>query len=53
MGVYKSLYDFASRYYGIDNLLAGSQVDPAAYKALYPIQVFDSGGCRYHCNDEI
>ena len=32
-GVYKSFYDFASRYYGIANLLAGSQVNPA-YKAL-------------------
>ena len=31
----------ASRYYGIDNLLAGSQVNPAAYKALYPIHVFN------------
>ena len=31
-GVYKSLYDFASRYYVIGNLLAGSQVNPAAYK---------------------
>ena len=41
VGVYKSFYDFASRYYGIDNLLAGSQVNPAAYKALYPIHVFD------------
>ena len=41
MGVYKSFYDFASRYYGIDNLLAGSLVNPAAYKALYPIHVFD------------
>ena len=41
MGVYKSFYDFVSRYYGIDKLLAGSQVNPAAYKALYPIHVFD------------
>ena len=41
MGVYKSFYNFASRYYGIDNLLAGSQVHPAAYKALYPIHVSD------------
>ena len=24
VGVYKSFYDFASRYYGIDNLLAGN-----------------------------
>ena len=40
-GVYKSSYDFANRYYGIDNLLAGSQVNPAAYKALYPIHLFD------------
>ena len=41
VGVYKSFYDFASRHYGIDNLLAGSQVRPAAYKGLYPIHVFD------------
>ena len=41
VGVYKSFYDFASRYYAIDNLLAGGQVNPAAYKALYPIHVFD------------
>ena len=39
--VYKSFYDFASRYYGIDNLLAGSAVSPAAFKSLYPIHVFD------------
>ena len=41
MGVDKSFYDFASRYYGIDNLLAGSQVNPVAHKAPYPIHVFD------------
>ena len=40
-GVYKSFYDFASRYYGIDNLLAGSRVSPATFKSLYPIHVFD------------
>ena len=40
-GVYKSFYDFANRYYGIDNLLAGSAVIPAAFKSLYPIHVFD------------
>ena len=40
-GVYKSIYDFASRYYGIDNLLAGSAVNPIAFKSLYPIHVFD------------
>ena len=39
-GVYKSFYDFASRYYGIDNLLAGSGVSPATFKSLYPIHVF-------------
>ena len=27
-GVYKSFYDFASIYYGVDNLLAGSAVSP-------------------------
>ena len=40
-GVCKSFYDFLSRYYGIGNLLVVSHVDPAAYKALYPIHVFD------------
>ena len=40
-GVYKSFYDFASRYYGIDNLLAGSRVNPNAFKSHYPIYVFD------------
>ena len=33
-GVYKSFYDFASRYYGIDNLLAGSAVSPSTFKSL-------------------
>ena len=41
VGVYKSFYDFAGRYYGIDNLFAGSKVNPVAYRALYPIHVFD------------
>ena len=40
-GAYKSFYDFVSRYYGIDNLLAGSAVSPSAFKSLYPIHVFD------------
>ena len=35
-GVYKSFCDFSSRYYGIDNLLAGS-----AFKSLFPIHAFD------------
>ena len=39
--VYKLFYDFASRYYRIDNLLAGSAVMPAAFKSLYSIHVFD------------
>ena len=39
--VYKSFYDFASRHYGIDHLLAGSAVNPSAFKSLYPIHVFD------------
>ena len=39
--VYKSFYDFVSRYYGLDNLLAGSAVNPIAFKSLYPIHVFD------------
>ena len=33
-GVYKSFYDFASRYYGIDNLLARGAVNPVAFKSL-------------------
>ena len=41
VGVYKPFYDFASRYYGIDNLLAGSAVNPIAFKPLYPFYVFD------------
>ena len=41
VGVYKSFYDFASRYYGIDNLLAGSGVSPDTFKSLYPIHVFE------------
>ena len=40
-GIYKSFYDFASRYYGIDNLLAGSAVHPTAFKSLYPMHVFN------------
>ena len=39
--VYKSFYDFASRHYGIDNLLAGSEVSPDAFKSLYSIHIFD------------
>ena len=31
-GVYKSFYDFASRYYGIDHLLVASGVSPGTYK---------------------
>ena len=40
-GVYKSFYDFASRYYGIDNLLTGILVSSPTFKSLYPIHVFD------------
>ena len=40
-GVYKLFYDFASRYYGIDNLLAGSAVNPIVFKSLFPNHVFD------------
>ena len=39
--IYKSFYDFASRYYGIENLLAGSGVSPATFRSLYPIHEFD------------
>ena len=37
----KSFYDFASRNYGIDNLLAGSSVSPSTFRSLYPIHVND------------
>ena len=40
-GVYKSFYDSACRYYGIDILLAGSAVNPISFKSLYTIHVFD------------
>ena len=40
-GVYKSFYDFASRYYRIDNLLANSAVSHVAFKSLHPIPIFD------------
>ena len=40
-GVYKSFYDFASRYYGTDNLLAGRALSPITFKSLYPIHAFD------------
>ena len=39
--VYKSFCDLPSRYYGIDNLLGGSAVSPAAFKSLYLIHLFD------------
>ena len=41
IGVHKSSYDFASRHYGVDNLLTGSGVSSRAFKSLYPIHVFD------------
>ena len=40
-GVYKSFYDFARRYYGIDNLLTGSGVSSPTFNSLYPIHVFE------------
>ena len=38
---YYLTFDFDSRYYGIDSLLAGSDVNPSAFKDLFPIHVFD------------
>ena len=40
-GVYKSFYYFVSKYYGINNLLVGSAVNPATFKSHCPIHVFD------------
>ena len=37
-GVYKSFYNFASRYYRIDNLLDGGAVSHAAFKFMYSKQ---------------
>ena len=34
-GVYQSFYDFARRYYGMDNLLTGSGVNPSAFKSQF------------------
>ena len=53
-GVYKSFYDFASRYYGIDNLLTGSAASPAAPQSLYPThRTIDRRCCRSQCKDGI
>ena len=59
-GVYKLFYDFANRYYGIDYLLAGSVVSPAAFKSHDPIHIFDVSNewtidrcCRSHCEEGI
>ena len=38
-GVYKSFYDFANKYYGIDNLLAGIAMSPVAFKSLVDLTV--------------
>ena len=40
-GVYKSFSDFSSRYYVIGNLLAGSAVNPSAFRSLYPLHIID------------
>ena len=57
-GVYKSFYDFASRYYGIDHLLTGSGVSSPMFKSLYTIHVFHVSKqigrcCRSYCKDGI
>ena len=39
--VYKTFCDFDTGYYGIDNLLTGSGVNPVTFKSIYPIHVFD------------
>ena len=39
-GVYKSFYDFASRYYGIDNLLADSAINPSLLPVLQRKQTY-------------
>ena len=53
-GVSESFYNFASRYYGMDNLLASSGVIPATIKSLYPTsETIDRRYCRSHCEDGI
>ena len=39
--VYKSFYDFPSRYYGRDDILTGSGMGSPTFKSLYPIHLFD------------
>jgi len=39
--LYKMMDDFKREYYGINNLIGGSQINLATYKSLYPILVFD------------
>ena len=43
VGGYKSFYDFASRYYGIDKLLTGSGASPVTFKSLYPSEQLTEG----------
>ena len=38
---YKSMDEFTSRFYHIDNLVANNTIDPLTYKNLYPLFVFD------------
>ena len=52
-GVSKSFYNFASRYYGIDNLLASSGVIPATFKSLYPTSERLTEGIVDLCEDGI
>jgi hypothetical protein len=39
--LYSMFDNFKKEYYGIDSLVGGTQVNVAAYKALFPIIVFD------------
>lgn len=38
---YKIIDDFKREYYGINNLIGGSQINLATYKSLFPLLVFD------------
>ena len=39
--LYKMADDFKREYYGMNNLIGGSQINLATYKSLFPILVFD------------
>ena len=39
--MYKEASDFRKNYYGMDSLISNSNINPADYKTLFPLFVFD------------